>query len=77
MRLKRRFLLTFGRLLARVDLARYAAGSVAENRKTKGQPIPPDLAKVLSVDLASPPAGQPIWGGTWAKHYCGARRARS
>jgi len=48
----------------------------AKNRKTKVQPIPPDVAELLRVYLANKPAGQPVWGGTWAKTYCGAEMLR-
>src|SRR5437764_9071089 len=39
----------------------------AKNRKTKVQPIPPDVAELLRDYLADRPAGQPIWGGPWAR----------
>ena len=48
----------------------------AKNKKTKVQPIPPDLAELLRGYLADKSAGQPVWGGTWATHYCGAEMLR-
>jgi excisionase family DNA binding protein len=49
----------------------------AKNRKTKVQPIPPDLAELLRVYLAGRPAEQPVWGGTWAKDHRGAEMLRA
>jgi integrase len=49
----------------------------AKNRKTKVQPLPPDVAELLRVYLKGKPAGRPIWGGMWAKDYCGAEMLRS
>jgi hypothetical protein len=40
------------------------------------QPIPPDLAELLRSYLADRPAGQPIWGGTWARDHRGAEMLR-
>jgi excisionase family DNA binding protein len=48
----------------------------AKNRKTKVQPIPPDLAELLVSYLDGRPAGQPVWGGTWAKDHRGAEMLR-
>ena len=48
----------------------------AKNRKTKVQPLPPDLAKLMRSYLASKPAGQPIWGGPWASDHRGAEMLR-
>jgi len=48
----------------------------AKNRRTKVQPIQPDLAKLLRTYLADRPAGQPIWAGNWARDYCGAEMLR-
>ena len=48
----------------------------AKNRKTKVQPIPEDLAELLRVYLAGRPAGQPVWGGTWARDHRGAEMLR-
>jgi integrase len=48
----------------------------AKNRKTKVQPIPPDLAELLRGYLASRSAGQAVWGGTWAKDHRGAEMLR-
>ncbi len=38
-----------------------------KSRKTKVQPIPSDVAAELVRYFAGKPAGQPIWGGTWAE----------
>jgi integrase len=48
----------------------------AKNRKTKVQPLSPDLAELLRGYLASKPAGQPIWPGTWARDRKGAEMLR-
>src|SRR5262249_23687719 len=48
----------------------------AKNRKTKVQPIAPDLADLLRDYLTDKPAGQAVWGGAWAKHYRGAEMLR-
>ena len=48
----------------------------AKNRKMKVQPIPPDLADLLRVYLTGRLAGQPVWGGTWAKDHRGAEMLR-
>src|SRR5262249_33611211 len=48
----------------------------AKNRKTKVQPLPPDVAELLRNYLASKPAGQPVWGGTWAADHRGAEMLR-
>jgi integrase/recombinase XerC len=48
----------------------------AKNRKTKVQPTPPDLAELLRDYLRDRPAGQPVWGGTWAKDHRGAEMLR-
>ena len=48
----------------------------AKNRKTKVQPIPPDLAELMRGYLAGRPAGQPVWGGTWARNHRGAEMLR-
>ena len=49
----------------------------AKNRKTKVQPIPEDLADLLRGYLAGRPAGQPVWGGTWARDHRGAEMLRA
>ncbi len=41
------------------------AARVSKNRKTKAQPLPPDVAAALRVYLAARPANAPVWGGTW------------
>src|SRR5262249_1040567 len=38
-----------------------------KSRKTKTQPLPPDVAELLRDYLKDKPAGQPVWGGTWAR----------
>jgi excisionase family DNA binding protein len=48
----------------------------AKNRRTKVQPVPPDLAELLRRYLADRPARQPVWGGTWAKDHRGAEMLR-
>ncbi|MFL5245863.1 MAG: tyrosine-type recombinase/integrase [Gemmataceae bacterium] len=48
----------------------------AKNRRTKVQPIQPDLAKLLRDYLTGRQAGQPIWVGNWARDYCGAEMLR-
>jgi hypothetical protein len=45
----------------------------AKNRKTKVQPLPDDLAELLRDYLKDKPAGQPIWGGAWARDRRGAQ----
>jgi integrase/recombinase XerC len=48
----------------------------AKNRKTKVQPIASELAALLRDYLTEKPEGQPVWGGRWAKNYCGAEMLR-
>src|SRR5262249_29664270 len=48
----------------------------AKNKKTKVQPLPPDVAELLRGYLASKPAGRPIWGGTWARDFKSAEMLR-
>jgi excisionase family DNA binding protein len=48
----------------------------AKNRRTKVQPIPPDLAELVRGYMADKPAGQAIWGGTWARDRTGAEMLR-
>ena len=43
-----------------------------KSRKTKVQPISPDLAEMLKGYLAGKAAGKPVWGGTWARDRRGA-----
>jgi integrase/recombinase XerC len=47
-----------------------------KSRKTKVQPLPPDLAELLRDYLRDRPAGQPVWGGTWASDRVGAAMLR-
>jgi hypothetical protein len=47
-----------------------------KSRKTKVQPLPPDVADLLRDYLRDRPAGQPIWGGTWASDRVGAAMLR-
>jgi integrase len=48
----------------------------AKNRRTKVQPIPPDLADLLRVYLDGKPAARLLWGGTWARDRRGAQMLR-
>ena len=48
----------------------------AKNKKTKVQPLPPDVADLLRAYMAGKPAGRPVWGGTWAKDFKGAEMLR-
>ena len=48
----------------------------AKNRRTKVQPVPPDVADALRGYLAGKPAAGPIWGGTWARDHRGAEMLR-
>lgn len=47
-----------------------------KSRKPKVQPLPLDVAAVLRPYLAGRPAGEPIWGGTWAADHRGAEMLR-
>ncbi len=47
-----------------------------KNRKRKVQPLPADLAVLLGKYLEGKPAGQPVWGGTWARDHRGAELLR-
>jgi integrase len=47
-----------------------------KNRRPRVQPLPPDVAGLLRDYLKDRPAGQPIWGGTWAKDNKGAEMLR-
>lgn len=49
----------------------------SKNKKTKVQPLPPDVAGLLRGYLGGKPAGRPVWGGTWAKDCKGAEMLRS
>ena len=40
------------------------------------QPLPPDVADLLRDYLRDRPAGQPVWGGTWASDNKGAEMLR-
>ncbi len=48
----------------------------AKNRRTKVQPIPPDVADLLRDYLRDKPGGAPLWGGTWAPDRKGAEMLR-
>ena len=48
----------------------------AKNRRTKVQPLPPDVAELLRDYLRGKPAGRPVWGGTWARDRKGAEMLR-
>src|SRR5207302_4133555 len=47
-----------------------------KSRKLREQPIPADLAELLRGYLEGKPAGQPVWGGTWASARKGAEMLR-
>jgi integrase len=47
-----------------------------KSRVLKVQPLPADVAGLLRDYLADKPAGQPIWGGTWAEDRRGAEMLR-
>jgi integrase len=47
-----------------------------KSRVVKVQPLPPDLAALLRHYLQGRPAGQPVWGGTWARNHRGAEMLR-
>ena len=49
----------------------------AKNRKTKVQPLPPDVAELLRDYLRDKPPGRPVWGGTWARDGKGAEMLRA
>jgi integrase len=48
-----------------------------KSRKTKVQPLPPDVAELLREYLRGRAAGRPVWGGTWAKAFKAAEMLRS
>src|SRR5262249_42926847 len=48
----------------------------AKNKKTKVQPLPPDLADLLGDHLRDKATGQPVWGGTWARDRVAAEMLR-
>jgi integrase len=52
------------------------AARYAKNRKAQVQPIPPDLAELLRELQRDRPAGEPLWGGTWASDRRGAEMLR-
>jgi hypothetical protein len=47
-----------------------------KSRKVKEQPLQADVANLMRVYLRDKPAGQPVWGGTWARHRTGAEMLR-
>jgi integrase len=47
-----------------------------KNRKPRVQPMPLDVAELLRAYLNDRPAGQPVWGGTWASDHRGAEMLR-
>ena len=47
-----------------------------KNRKPRVQPIPHDVAHLLREYLRDKPAGQVVWGGTWARDHRGAEMLR-
>ncbi len=52
------------------------AARFAKNRKTKVQPLPPDVANALRDFLTGRPKNSPVWGGTWASGCMGAEMLR-
>ena len=48
----------------------------AKNRRTKVQPLPPDVANAIRDYLTGKPANAPVWGGTWASDHKGAAMIR-
>jgi integrase len=48
----------------------------AKNRKTKVQPLPPDVADLLRSYLRDLPTDRPVWGGSWASDHKGAEMIR-
>ncbi len=48
----------------------------AKNRRTKVQPLPPDVAIALRGYLAGKAVGERVWGGTWARDKRGAEMMR-
>jgi integrase len=47
-----------------------------KSRQTKVQPLPADVADLLREYLRGKPAGQPVWGGTWARDRTGGEMLR-
>jgi WD40 repeat protein len=47
-----------------------------KSRVLKVQPLPADVADLLRDYLRGKPAGQPVWGGTWARQGRGAEMLR-
>jgi integrase len=47
-----------------------------KSRKLKVQPLPLDVAELISAYLTDKPAGQPVWGGTWARDRVAAMMLR-
>src|SRR5262249_17978370 len=62
------------------DLGDGPTGALAaranKSKKTKVQPLPPDVAELLREYLRDKPAGQPLWGGTWARDRKAAEMLR-
>ncbi len=52
------------------------AARANKSKKTKVQPIPPDLAELLRDYLAGKTAGKALWGGTWARDRKAAEMLR-
>ncbi len=48
------------------------AARKAKNRKTKEQPLPPDVADLMRAYLKDKPPGQRIWAGNWAASRLGS-----
>jgi integrase len=47
-----------------------------KSRRLKVQPLPPDVAALMRDYLRGKSAGQPLWGGTWARDGKGAEMLR-
>ncbi len=47
-----------------------------KSRKPKVQPLPADVAAELRARLSGKPAGEPVWGGRWARDKRGAEMLR-
>src|SRR5262249_57588038 len=65
---------SFARAGARETVTLAAGGN--KSRRRKVQPLPPDVAELLREHLRDKPAGQCVWGGTWAKDHRGAEMLR-
>lgn len=48
-----------------------------KSRKTKTQPLPPDVADLMRAFLKGRPAGKPLWPGRWATDHRAAEMLRA